>query len=316
MSRDVMQQVPFVDLVPSDGRAVFLQPFYDEDEKTFKQYFQRGGELSFVYAEPVEACYWAKSIFDQSHDLYIPLIDVVSKHYSFDSTQKALLSIIRDILNMSIVLEKYFIFLNIFKETRNPVISGLIATELEYFFGIVRSMYDLMQRILNDLWVRSKKRSLRDTFRKMVQQTSHQLKERYDLPDSMICFYDAIRRFFFDCREIRDGIYHRGLGFDTIFCLEDGFAFKKDLDWSPMSILSGFDIWPQEKVKKNNLVSVLALISYVIRESMKYLEEFTSALSESVERLEPISRNYCVFLRGPYTHHLLRLDKYLEKQWI
>jgi len=316
MRRDVLQQVPFIDLAPSDGRAVFLQPYYDESENTFKLFLQKDDELTFVYAEPVEACYWARSAVDQASDLYIPLIDVVSKHYSYESTLKALLSIIRDILNMSVALEKHFIFLDIFRKNRNPIVSGLMATELEYFFGNVRSMYDLMQGLLNDLWKRKTKQSLRESFREMVQQAPTQLKERYGLPDPVIRFYNATKQFFYDCRAIRDGVYHRGLGFNIIFCLEDGFAFQKDLKWSPMSILTRFDIWPPEKVKKNNLVSVLALISHVIRESLKDLEEFSSALIKSIEPLDPLSKNYRIFLRGQCTHHLLRLDDYLDKQWI
>jgi hypothetical protein len=76
MNKDVLLQIPFVDKVPLDGRVVFIQPYFNREDNTYKLYFQREDTLGFVYAEPVEACYWAEEIVDETRDLFIPLLHI------------------------------------------------------------------------------------------------------------------------------------------------------------------------------------------------------------------------------------------------
>lgn len=150
----------------------------------------------------------------------------------------------------------------------------------------------------------------------MVKQESESLKHKYSLPEPLVKYYIGIKDFFVKCREIRDAVHHRGIGIGTVFCTEDGFALQKNNPLISTSLTSGFDIWPEEKIKKNGLVSVLALISYVNRRLLEDMDMFSQALTQSIQPPPPISENYKLFLRGPYTHHFLKLEEYFERQWI
>ena len=275
----------------------------------------QGNKLTWIFAEPVEGCYYAEEIIDESKDIYLKMIDAIGRHYSFDSVINTLLSAIRDIENCSAVVEKYFVFLDLYRNTKDVLTSNLITTDLEYFFGNVRSLYDLLHDVMKDLWKRTVKKKLPKTFNKMVRKSSEDLKRKYDLPEQLIKYYINTKDFFVKCREIRDSIYHRGLNIQIVFCTEDGFALQKNPIF-PNPITSKFDIWPEEKIKKNGLVSVLALISYINKRLLEDTDAFSQALIQSIQPPPPISETHKLFLRGPYIRHLLKSEEYLEKQWV
>jgi len=315
VDKDELRKVPYIDYIPLDGRMVFLQPYLDKKDNTFKTFVPQGNKLTWIYAEPVESCYYAEAVIDKSKDIYLRLIDVIARQYSFDSVINTLLGIIRDIENCSVVVEKYFVFLDLFRNTEDVSTSNLITTDLEYFFGNVRSIYDLLQTLIQDLMRRTSKKKLPNRFSRMIRQNSENLRRKYDLPEALIKYYIDTKDFFVKCRDIRDSIYHRGLDIQIVFCTEDGFALQKN-PLIPNPLTSKFDIWPEEKIKKNGLVSVLALISYINKRILDDLGTFSQVLTQSIQPLPPISETHKLFFRGPYIHHLLKSEEYLEKQWV
>lgn len=316
VDKDELRKVPYIDHIPLDGRMVFLQPYLDKKDNTFKTFVPQGKKLTWIFAEPVEACYYAEGVIDDSKDIYLKMIDVIARHYSFDSVINTLLSIIRDIENCSVIVEKYFVFLGQYRNTKDVLTYNLITTDLEYFFGNVRSLYDLLQNVIKDLWKRASNKILPGSFNKMVQKSQKDLEHKYDLPEPLIKYYINTKDLFVKCCRIRDSIYHRGLGIQIVFCTEDGFALQKNNPLTPGPLTSEFDIWPEEKTKKNGLVSVLALISYINKRLLEDLDAFSQALVQSIQPLPPISKTHKLFLRGPYIHHLLKSEEYLEKQWV
>jgi hypothetical protein len=318
--KDELRKVPYIEHVPQDGRTVFLQPFVDKVDNRFKMFVPQGDGLTWIFAEPVESCYFAENILDKDNDIYLKIIDLIVRHFSFGSTLETLLGIIRDIENCCAVVEKYFIFLDLYRSTKDALTSNLVTTDLEFLFGNIRSIYDLLQKIIQDLWERASRKKLPPSFYQMASREPKDLVSRYGLPEPLAQYYAGARDVFIKCREVRDNIHHRGLGIPVVFSDEDGFAFQKDnllttnqhLD----PITSRFDIWPESKAKKNGLVSVLALISYMNIKLIESTNEFSIALSQSIQPLPPISQSYKVFLRGPYIHHLLKSHEYLEKQWV
>jgi len=122
--------------------------------------------------------------------------------------------------------------------------------------------------------------------------------------------------FFMNCRKIRDNIYHGGLTPEFIVCFNDGFGFQKDSQFFPSEILSEFNLWPQKKTKPNNIVSLLPLLSFINKNLLENLNVFSQSLMKSIEPLKAISNNYKLFLRGPYSHHLIKCEDYIEKQWL
>jgi hypothetical protein len=313
-------KVPYIDHVPTDGRTVFLAPYVDKTDNRWKLQVPQGNELTWIFAEPVEACYYANSVADQSRDMYLEIMDVIARHYSFDSVLRTSLELLKRIMNCAVVLEKYFLWLNQFRKTKNLALANLVQTDLEFLFGNVRATYDLMQNILNELWIKTGRPKLKKSFATMVQMSLGDLRSKYGLPEPMIDYYSSSKDFFLRAREIRDHIYHyeptrNGKIGSIVFCDVDGFALPRD-NIFPDMMSSAFDIWPTNKVRPNGLVSVLALVSYVSKNALRATENFSRALLASVIPLKSLSLSYKVFLRSPYVPHVLRLDKYLDEQWI
>jgi hypothetical protein len=320
VSRKEFDKVPYISHVPADGRTVFLAPHVDKSDNKWKDFVPRGRELVWIFAEPVESCYYAESIADQSKDTYVEIMDVVARHYSFDSVLRTSLELLRRIMNCAVVLEKYFLWLNQFRKTKNLFIADLVQTDLEFLFGNVRSAYDLMQAILGELWTKTKRPKLQGSFAAMVQRSPGDLRSRYGLPQSMIDYYSSSKDFFLATRKIRDSIYHyqtarRDEMKSIVFCDVDGFALSKE-HFFPHAMRTVLDIWPTEKTKPNGLVSILALVSHISKKTMEATEEFSRALTATIVPPASLSESHRVFLRSPFVPHLSRLDKYLNEQWV
>jgi hypothetical protein len=320
VSRKEFDKVPYIHHVPTDGRTVFFAPYVDKADNRWKCHVPRGRELTWIFAEPVQSCYYAESVADQSKDAYIEIMDVVARHYSFDSVLRTSLELLRRIVNCAVVVEKYFLWLSQFRKTKNLLIADLVQTDLEFLFGNVRSAYDLMQAILGELWTKTRLPKLQGSFAAMVQRSPSDLRNRYGLPQPMIDYYSSSKGFFLAVRRIRDSIYHyQTTGKDEmksiVFCDVDGFALAKE-HFFPHAIRPVFDIWPTEKTKPNGLVSVLALVSHISKKTLKASEEFSRALVASIVPPPALSKSHRVFLRSPYVPHLLRLDQYLDEQWV
>jgi len=246
----------------------------------------------------------------------LKLIDILGNHYSFDPVINTLIAIIRDIENLSVVVKKYFIFLNLYRNTKNSSIRTLIITNLEFLFSTIRSFYNLLQKLIRDLWKRTAKKELPERFFLMIKQERSDLKRKYDLPEALIDYHADTKDFFLTCRDIRNRIIHRGFDIEIVFCIEEGFALQKDEPLFPSLITTKFDIWPDEKVKENGLVSVLALISHLNLEILKNIDLFVKSIIKSIPPPHRITTSHKLFLRGPYTSHLLKLGEYLKLQWI
>lgn len=169
----------------------------------------------------------------------------------------------------------------------------------------------MLQKIIKNLWNIETKKNLPSSFADTVKLSNDDLRNKYDLNEPLINYYNTTTNFFCACRKIRDDIHHNGRTIDLIFCFDDGFAIQNN---DPMFSKFGH-VWPAEKVKENGLASLLALASFVTKQTIKDLNDFSSVIVESITARPPISNSYKVILRGPYINHLNKLDKYLEEQW-
>ena len=184
VSRDQFAKVPYIDHVPTDGRTVFLAPYLDRSDNRWKVHVPQLRGLGWIFAEPVESCYYAESIADRSNDIYIELMDAIAQHYSFDSVLRTSLELVRRIVNCTVVLEKYFLWLTLFRKTKKLLVANLVQTDLEYLVGNARIAYDLMQTILCELWIKTHRPKLKSSFAGMAQMNPSDLRDKYGLPPS------------------------------------------------------------------------------------------------------------------------------------
>lgn len=312
ISKEEIQKIPYVDNMPSDGRVVHLAPYFDEDKNDFISYVPNGdNKLMWVLAEPGDSGYYGKSKLNETNDIYLDFINTLVQNYSYCKINHTIGGIIKDFFNCSAFFEKYFIIHAHYLDTKNVSTSSLVATEIECFFGNIRSLYDLLQTIIKNLWLIETKKELKTSFAAMAEKTKDELKTRYNLPDSLIDYYNDTAELFLIFREIRDKIYHGGHSVDFIYCVDDGFAIDKN---DP--ILSKLShVWPKDKVKNNDLVSLLALFSYITKQIIDNIDDLSSVLLESFTPKTPISITHKIFIRGYYFNHLNNLDYYLDEQW-
>jgi hypothetical protein len=316
---ELLKKIPFIDNVPKDGRAVLLPPYFDDTDSTFKMYIPHKDKLTWMRAKPYLAWYYANSLVDESNDMYIVLFDNLARNFSFRSIINNFWRIILDVRNCGSIIEKYFIFLENYKETKNIEISFMMETDLEYFFGNIRSIYDLLQKIIRDLWKKEVGVHLPLSFADMIKQNHQTLKAKYNLPEPLVNYYINSGIFFNKCRDVRDSIFHamhrsgaKGNDFMVIFCTDEGFALSKE-DPILHDILE-LNIWPEEKIKENGLISILALLAYITKEVLKNFDMLSDALTHSITQYPSVSEKQ-LFYRGPFNKHLLKLDDYIEKQW-
>jgi hypothetical protein len=270
-------------------------------------------KCTLLYAEPVEGLYYAKAKMDVEKDIAIDFFNILIREYSFSFTKTSIESIMNDTLNMCAVLEKYFIFLNHISSTSEKYKPIIIRTEIEYFFGLIRSLYDLLQDVIKHFVKKYLKQDIKNSFASILDEETNKVKDKYEfLPQKIKEYYESTAPLFFECRNIRDNIYHNGLTSYSIFFFNEGFGIDKNI-----LNLSDFQIWPPEKIKKNDIVSLLALLAYVTKMTIGNMNNLSISLRESFCPPTPIiSKNYTVFLRGTCTEHLNKLDEYLQKQWI
>lgn len=275
--REELKKIPYIDNIPSDDRVIHSYPYFDEIKNGFINHIPNiDGTLTWMWAEPIESLYYAKSKSVDLNDIYLDFNNVLIQNYSYPSINYYLNGIIKDILNCSAFFEKYFVFHDLYINSNDLSIRSLISTEIEYFFGNIRSIYDLLQKIIKNLWKIETNKNLPSSFADIVKQSDEDLKTKYGLNDPLINYYKNIKDLFTTCKKIRDNIHHDGHTIDLIFCDEDGFAIQNS---DPMFSQFGY-VWPIEKVKKNGLVSLLPLASFITKQTIENLNNLDKYIDE------------------------------------
>jgi hypothetical protein len=312
--REELVKVPYVANLPNDKRIVFLNPFFNAEHKKWELPFPQDDKIIFLKAEPSQSCYYSDKKMGES-DLFLKLIDYTARYFSFYHALQALFGITRDIFNCGVVVERYFLYLDMFRENKDTSIMNIVLADIEFLFSNIRSAFDSLQFQISTVWNIEKKTCLPRRFSEIIKCDTSDFKQKYDLPMPLINCYQKYKDFFDKCKQIRDGIHHLSIDIKTVFCLEDGFALQKSSFLSE-PITRYFDIWAPEKMKKNNLVSVLALYAYLNKNFLESTESFSESLKEAVSKVPLISSEYKLFLRGPYLNHLINSEKYLKQHWI
>lgn len=312
---DVVKTYPFVNNIPRDGRIIIGNPYYDSDDSTFKL-VSTTQPNTWLYAEPIQMIFWSKKEVDSKKDFFSPIIHTLFNNYSYDDIIKVNFAIVHDIYNMSVIIDKYLFYNSIFKEKKDTAISEYLLTDLEYFFGLIRSYYDNLNILIMRLHYRNTKIELKDSYAKMIEKTEEQLLE-LKLPTSIADFYLNNKDIFLNSREIRDNIYHRGYNIPQIFCSPDGFSFSKfnPTDSLTKSILK-LDLWKKEDEKNMGLISILPIISYLTKHCIDISNNLESSLNELYPKPIPISNDYKIFIRSYFSHHLKNLENYCSNHWL
>jgi len=326
MNPSESEKLSYYQTRPTDSRPMVLLPFYDDGE--FKIPFTVRDKIVLLKADAAySGSYIAQAQLDPGIDIYLPLLDLLVQRVISPHLIYLIQTVVGDVINFGAAIEKYRLILH--NERDKLGATTLIATELEFLFQNVRSLYDQLQKIIKVIWDQTsitepgiKKQALPfKSFGDVILfgqedqiRSVDEIMGKYGLPIPIATFYNEQGAFFRLCREIRNDIAHYGgkiFSRQPIFPLDDGFAVK--VSGRPYS---DFDFWNRTEIRNGDLGSVLALISYIINRTISATTNYVIALVSCVQLPEPIGPDWHVFIRHPLLNHLHRLDQYILESWI
>lgn len=311
-------ELPYVSLVPEDGRSIVVSPYYDSETNSFYAYsLQPNGAILVLKAvDYVHGTYIAKAPANQELDCRMPFSETLIQHFSFKDILSAYHDAENDLINGLGSLHKYFVLLNYANENHDISDSFLVGTEIEYAFGNHRSFYDCLNKmicILHKKYIPSAP-TLPDSFRKIAAKSEHHLETTYRFPRPIVEYYKTREDIFLKLRSIRDNIFHHGHSPDRLFKFEDGFAIAIDDHFAQQ--LGTLNLWSEGVLKPNRLGSVLPIFAFLVKDMFDAMNHLGATFLNCFQNPPPpIAEGHQVFFRSSISRHLISLDKYQKEQW-
>ncbi len=310
-----LAKIPFIDAENIGGRALTTLSFYYEHK--WHLWIPTPDGLQFILGQPVEGDYFAKSP-ENENDVYLEFLNFMAQRACWLDALKPISGIQSDIHNLAASLAKIELFHKV-SSTKGTEVARFVSTEIEYIFGVCRSLFDLLQETIGSIWERIKvvdttitKKNLPSSFRRMVinhreRMTIEQIEERWCIPRHLAEYYYRQGEFFEILRSYRDRISHHGHDLKFLYVTEKGFAVSAYAD--PFSL---FDVWNEEHMQTNSLASLRPVLAHIITETLRACEEFTRVIQRIVEFPPPIAPEFKLYLRGHHTRQLLTMSQVLE----
>ena len=318
-------KVPYVENVPTDGRAIVLQSFYDESEDDWHLYLEvQPGTLGRIAGgEPVIGGYYASVPADATQDIHFPLGSFVAQHLSYPNIVAALGTLQSDVFQFCCVLEKYEMIVGRRGEEVS-VVAAMLQSELEHLLTLIRSFYDLLQvfskratALIRPTTDRSTRLvdDLPGSFAKLVldgerPRAATELVERHRLPLPIAEFYAREAPWFAKLRRLRDAIVHHGKSVPTIFELDQGAAVSIDEDpWATL------DVWGTPLVIEGRFGSVRGLFAVLIDRTLRVANDYARAFAGCIAVPSAISPGLEIYLRHPLGARIVTLPAVLDSPW-
>jgi hypothetical protein len=321
-----LQCVPYLKTQANDDRVVNLMPLWDG--KKWQMWVP--GPDGLFNVKPIDAGkvdYVARERASNS-DMRIFFVESMWQRASYPEIRSKIRAICEDFHNLGASIAKLrFIF-----DSRHELPHGLSSifanTEIEYLLMLSRSVFDLLQEMIADMWKsrvrlndpeaekRRCGRALPETFSKLVlhekktPRSSHEIQQDFGLPIRMADEYAKHTTFFSTLRDTRDAIAHDGKSLGHIYETEKGFCVGRN---DPP--FGSFDGWREEHQFNENVVSVLPWIANIVRQTIGACDGIVTALGQTVRFPDEIAPGYQVFVRGPCTLALSEILSESASPW-
>ncbi|MBC8180045.1 hypothetical protein H8E88_02870 [candidate division KSB1 bacterium] len=312
---DQIKILPYIDCDNLNNRIVPILPYYDGTK--WQIFIYNNDEIIPLEGQPSEGDYFASKP-EKDSDIYFDFLNFIVQRAFWPNVGQAIDSLRNDLHNLGASLGKFQLFYEVSSEKKLEV-TRFVASELEYIFIVCRSIFDLLQKVISQMWDKIEfvdkninKRQIPESFRKMILSSNKlmdvgTITNKFKIPPLLAEFYYRHASFFFMLREYRDNITHRGLDFKSIFNTEKGFAINKDKE--PFST---FKIWNKEHLLPNNLASLRPVIAYLIIHTIEACEDFSATIQKIIVFPPDIAPNSKLFIRGYHNKELIKLDKILN----
>lgn len=305
-----LEAIPYIDAKTLSGRFLPSLTFHD---KTWRLWMVAGndGEMLFeMQGSPAEACYFARQP-EAPDDLYLPFFDFLAQRANYLKMQRAFHGVQDDIFNLSGSLAK----LDFLQQSHDAVPHGLsrMATgEIEYFMIVLRSLFDLYQEALMNLWdsvtlvdASITKKKLKKSFAGMLTfegkpSDATTIAGRFGLPPGVAEGYARSRTVFDGLKKLRDNLVHNGSKGPHIFGGPGPFEIA--LKDNPFPELG---IWEESERQPNDLVPLLPVLETLLYRSFLICDELAAAFLEVIQLPPPVAPSMGFFARGYFTGKLV-----------
>ena len=302
--------IPFVDFANLQGRIVMSGFFHDGCQWRIWTPIATGHLVELKIVDLAEGFYFAQQPQSPA-DAHFQFMEFIAQHTSFPELKFAVVGMMDDISNLSASLSK----LQLLHASRNEVGSGIqrmVATELEYILSVCRSLFDLLQEVINKLWKMvtltnpaTTKRPMKGSFASVAlfqdaPATAEKLVEKYGLPQPLADFYVSVTPFFLQLRTIRDNLVHHGSQVQTIFSDDADFLISGHL--RPFESMK---IWRDHERQPNNLVPLRPAINALVYRTLAVCERFSQVMQQHFQLPPSLVPGMHLFMRGYFNESFL-----------
>ncbi len=283
------------------------------------------GEFLRVHTVGMAAGFYYSKESAANGDMELSLATFIVQHISFRPVVFSLYSLLDDIHLLSATLDKLELLREV--STDSLRFSFLVESELEHLFVLLRSMYDLLQRMMKHIGelMRTKDggsafKKLPDSFaaialKKGQLRTTEELQKDFKLPPLLAGFYQSESSLFLKIRTIRNSLAHSGRRLPSVFVTEHGFGVSTE----GSEAWSSLEVWKQHELLPNKIGSVRALAAFLVGSFLKTLNNFASALQGTIHpTMLPVavSEGNRIFIRDPAVGRLSNLNQFFESPWV
>ncbi len=315
MDPEELRAVSYLDVDNVAGRIVNLLPLWDG--KHWHHWFP--GPDGLIETGPIEAVetdYVAKERARDS-DISIQYIEFMWQRASWPGVYEYIKALSDDFHNLGTSIAKLRHFHTVRNSLDGTATSRFVATELEYIVMVTRSVFDLLQETISEMWntkvtlldeeaeARRKAQKLSPKFSKLVLREKRVLKTSKEIavdtgiPHTIAKAYADQGAFFSNLRDTRNGVVHHGNWAPYIYSTEKGFCVDP-----AERMFSRFDCWDREHHYNDRLVALTPWIAHLIDRTIKACNSLVEAFAEVVKFPKEIAPGYRVFVRGHDTGFL------------
>ncbi len=308
----MLAEIPFLDHVNIADRFLSCLTFYDKGDWHFWMIAGESGDQRLVKmkAWPAESVYFSIAPVVAS-DLYLSSIDFTGRIACYYELQKAVSGIRDDIFNLATSLAK----LDLLQAARALVpqsLSRMASTEVEYVALVCRSLLDLFQEVMANLWNRVQllddsvhKKPLKNSFARTILNNERilspeDISTRFGMPIEIANCYGRVTEIFMSLRRFRDNIVHHGSQMQHIFNGDDCFLIASRFTPFPDMVL-----WDDDERMENDLVPLIPAIETLIYRTLAVCDDFCLALSQHIKFPPPVVPGMHLFMRSYFTGRLI-----------
>ncbi|UGA49064.1 hypothetical protein HU230_0043445 (plasmid) [Bradyrhizobium quebecense] len=299
--------IPFLSKTDLRGRFIATLTFYDGEWQMWME-IEPAGRFVKVHAWPAEAFYFAATP-ENDNDICSEFLNFAAQSANKRSAMRTFAAVQDDIFNLSASLAKLPI---VHTSTSNPNGSARqAATEVEYILFVCRSVFDLLQEIVQNLWEdihildpAISKKALKKSFADMTLhadtlRTPEQIADRFHIPPALAECYAGNAPMFLKIRQFRDDLVHRGHRVQTIFRGDSEFLITKNL-----GSFRNIDIWREAEVIANGLAPLAPVLNLIVHGTLAACEDFAHTLAKHFRWYEPTVPGMKLFMRGYHNETL------------